>query len=51
MSPTNSLRGRKKKKEVRKKTLEPWVGCQGRMELHSSLYSCIIVNVVIMGEG
>ena len=51
MSPLNSLRGRKKKEEGRKKTLEPRVRCQGRTKLHSSLYSCIIVNVVIMGRG
>ena len=51
MSPLNSLRGRKKKEEGRKKTLEPWGRCQGRTKLHSSLYYCIIVNVVIMGGG
>ena len=50
MSPLDSLRGRKKKEEGRKKTLEPRVRRRGRTKLHSSLYSCIIVNVVIM-EG
>ena len=51
MSPPNSLRERKKKEEGRRKTLEPWVGHRGRTKLHSSLYSCIIANVVIMGGG
>ena len=51
MSPLNSLRGRRRRKEEegRRKTWEPLVGRRGRTELYLLLYYCIIVHIVVVG--